>query len=332
MSSKKTAVITGICGQDGSYLADLLVENNYQVIGIKRRTSSDSLGNAIHLKNSIEIVESDLGDLSSLSRIVRQFRPDEFYNLGAMSHVGTSFDQPVYTMEANTIGVVNCLEAIRLSGIHTRFYQASSSEMFGGGYGDKLLNETTPFHPRSPYGVSKTAAHQICVNYREAYRMFICCGILFNHESARRTPTFVTRKITKAIAEIKAGRQEILHLGNLSAKRDWGHARDYVRAMHLMLSHSKPDDYVVATGLTWSVQEFLNLAFEYAGLDTRRHVRTDPSLYRPAEVDTLIGDSSKIYSDLGWCSQISFEVLVEEMVDADLAAAGVSLLPRAPAA
>lgn len=316
---KRTAIITGITGQDGSYLADLLLEKDYKVYGFKRRSSSNDLECATHLEGKIEIVEGDLLDLPSLQSFCRLARADEFYNLASQSHVGTSFKQPLYTAEATGLGVLNCLEAIRNSGLHTRFYQASTSEMFGGQLGETFANETTPFHPRSPYGCAKLFGHSMTINYRESYKMFACCGILFNHESPRRGVNFVTRKITKGIAAIKSGKQKKLYLGNLKSKRDWGHARDYVEGMWRMLNHTRPDEFVLATGETHSVEQFCKHAFNYAGLgDFQQYVEVDPQFYRPAEVDILLGDSSKARRELGWLPKTSFQNLVQEMVTADL--------------
>ena len=290
---KKVAVITGVCGQDGSYLADLLLEKGYKVFGLKRRTSSNSLDCAAHLENDIEIVEGDLSDLPSLISLCKLAKADEFYNLASQSHVGTSFKQPVLTAQVTGLGTLNCLEAIRESGLHTRFYQASTSELFGGMTGEPV-DELFPFYPRSPYGVAKLFAHWTVINYREAYKMFACNGILFNHESPRRGPNFVTRKITLAVAAIKAGKQEKLYLGNLDAKRDWGYAKDYVRGMYLMLNYHEPQDFVLATGKTHSVRQVCSLAFELAGLgDYEQYVEIDPRFYRPAEVDILIGNDGK---------------------------------------
>ena len=315
----KTAIITGITGQDGSYLADLLLEKDYKIYGFKRRSSSNDLECAAHLEGKVEIVEGDLLDLPSLQSFCTLARADEFYNLASQSHVGTSFKQPIYTAEATGLGVLNCLEAIRNSGLHTRFYQASTSEMFGGQRGETFANELTPFHPRSPYGCAKLFGHSMTINYRESYKMFACCGILFNHESPRRGVNFVTRKITKGIAAIKRGTQKKLYLGNLKSKRDWGHARDYVEGMWRMLNHTKPDDFVLATGETHSVEEFCQIAFEFADLgDFRQYVEVDPQFYRPAEVDILLGDSSKARSQLGWSPKTTFQGLVQEMVTADL--------------
>lgn len=316
---QRTAIVTGVTGQDGSYLAELLLEKGYKVYGFKRRTAANALECAKHLEGKIEIVEGDLLDLPSLQSFCNLAKADEFYNLASQSHVGTSFKQPIYTAQATGLGVLNCLEAIRNSGLHTRFYQASTSELYGGQLGETFCNEQTPFHPRSPYGCAKLFGYSITVNYREAYKMFTCNGILFNHESPRRGANFVTRKITKAIAAIKAGKQKKLYLGNLKAKRDWGHAKDYVRGMWLMLNHSRPDDYVLATGETHTVEEFCQIAFDYAGLgDFQSYVEIDPQFYRPAEVDVLLGDNSKARKDLNWTPEISFKQLVQEMVDTDL--------------
>lgn len=315
----KTAVITGITGQDGSYLAELLLEKAYKVYGLKRRTSDNSLGCSSHLEGEIEIVEGDLLDLPSLSAICSTARPDEFYNLAAQSHVGTSFSQPVYTAQSTGLGVLNCLEAIRQSGIHTKFYQASTSELFGGLSGETLMNEDSPFHPRSPYGVAKMFGYWTTVNYRESYKIFASNGILFNHESPRRGPNFVTRKITMAVAAIKKGLQNKVYLGNLESKRDWGHTRDFVKGMWLMLQHNQPDDFVLATGQTYSVRDFCREAFDVVGLDYADHVEVDPRFYRPAEVDILKGNWAKAKSKLNWEPETSFKDLVKEMVESDLA-------------
>ena len=317
---KKTAVVTGITGQDGSYLTELLLEKDYKVYGLKRRTSSNSLGCSAHLEGAqdLEVVEGDLLDLPSLQNLCKLARPDEFYNLAAQSHVGSSFKQPIYTLQTTGLGVLNCLEAIRDSGIYTRFYQASTSELFGGQTGETRTNEDAPFHPRSPYGCAKLFGFWITINYREAFKMFACNGILFNHESPRRGSNFVTRKITLGVANIMAGHQEKLYLGNLDAKRDWGHARDFVRGMWLMLNHTEPSDYVLATGETHSIREFCTLAFSHAGLgDYQKYVEIDPRFYRPTEVDVLLGDWSKAYEELCWEPSTSFEQLVKEMVNAD---------------
>lgn len=315
----KTAIITGITGQDGSYLAELLLEKGYKVYGFKRRTSSNSLGCSEHLVKEVEFVEGDILDLPSLSKLCKIAKADEFYNLAAQSHVGTSFEQPVYTAESTGLGVLNCLEAIRNSGIHTKFYQASTSELFGGVAGEAFMSEESPFHPRSPYGVAKMFGYWITINYRESYKMFASNGILFNHESPRRGPNFVTRKISLAVAAIKAEKQQKLYLGNLDAKRDWGHARDFVRGMYMMLQHNEPGDFVLATGETHSVREFCEVAFEAGGLGSyERYVDIDPRFYRPAEVDVLLGSYQKAYKAFGWKPEITFETLVREMVDHDL--------------
>ncbi len=317
---KKSAIITGISGQDASYLAELLLEKDYSVYGFKRRTSNNDLGCSSHLENDIEVVEGDMLDSSSLNNVCATVKPHMFFNLAAQSHVKTSFDQPSNTLLVNSQGTLNCLEAIRQSGIHTRFYQASTSEMFGGieYNGHDALNENSLFHPRSPYGCSKLYGHWITVNYRESYNMFNCSGILFNHESPRRGPNFVTRKISLAVANIKHGLQKELFLGNLDARRDWGHAREYVRGMFMMLNHNEPDDYVLSTGESHSVREFCELAFEYADLgDYQDYVKIDPKFYRSAEVHVLLGDSTKAKNNLGWEHETSFEELVKEMVDAD---------------
>lgn len=319
----RVAVVTGCTGQDGSYLAELLLEKDYKVYALKRRNSSNSLGCCVHLagKPNFEIVEGDLADGSSLSRLCSTVRPMEFYNLAAQSHVWTSFQQPQYTLEATGAGVLNCLEAIRLSGIHTRFFQASTSEMFGGLHGEAKVNESPSFfHPRSPYGCAKMYGYWITVNYRESYNMFACNGIAFNHESPRRGVNFVTRKITQYIARIITGtnKDQKLLLGNLSAKRDWGHAKDYVKGMYLMMQHSKPDDFVLATGKTRSVEEFLQTAADLYHIDWHDYVHIDPTLYRPAEVDVLLGDPSKAERELGWRREWDFTALVADMVDSDI--------------
>ncbi len=317
--AQKTALITGITGQDGSYLADFLLEIGYRVVGMVRRTSTINFDRIKHIQDRIEIVQGDLLDQSSLMEIIREYQPDEVYNLAAQSFVPTSFSQPVLTGEFTALGVTRLLEAIRHVKPDARFYQASSSEMFG-----KVVEvpqrETTPFHPRSPYGVAKVYGHWITVNYRESYGMFACSGILFNHESPRRGLEFVTHKVTYAAARIKLGLQHELRLGNLDARRDWGYAGDYVRGMWMMLQHDQPDDYVLATGETHSVRELCETAFGYLGLDWEAHVVVDPKYYRPAEVDLLIGDASKAGRVLGWEPQVSFEQLVRMMVDADLQA------------
>ncbi len=315
--SKKTALITGITGQDGSYLAEFLLELGYHVVGMVRRTSTINFDRIKHIQEQIDIVQGDLLDQSSLMEIIREYQPDEVYNLAAQSFVPTSFSQPVLTGEFTALGVTRLLEAIRHVKPDTRFYQASSSEMFG-----KVVEvpqrETTPFHPRSPYGVAKVYGHWITVNYRESYGLFACSGILFNHESPRRGLEFVTHKVTYAAARIKLGLQRELRLGNLDARRDWGYAGDYVRGMWMMLQHDQPDDYVLATGETHSVRELCEVAFGYLGLNWEDYVVVDPKYYRPAEVDLLIGDASKAGRVLGWEPQVNFEQLVRMMVDADL--------------
>lgn len=314
----KTALITGITGQDGSYLAELLLERGYRVIGMTRRTSTEVHERIEHLVDRVEIVSGDLLDQSSMSQLIAAFRPDEVYNLAAQSFVPTSWSQPVLTGEFTALGVTRVLEAIRAVDPAIRFYQASSSEMFGK-VQETPQCETTSFYPRSPYGVAKVYGHWITVNYRESYDLFAVSGILFNHESERRGKEFVTRKISDGVARIRLGMQSRLHLGNLEARRDWGFAGDYVRAMWSMLQHDVPDDYVIATGRTHSVREFCRLAFAAAGLDYEAYVVEDPRFVRPAEVDLLIGDASKARRVLGWGPTVEFEELVERMVAADLA-------------
>lgn len=322
----KKALITGITGQDGSYLAELLLGKGYEVYGIIRRSSSFNTGRIDPIYEDphvphrrLHLVYGDLNDASSLNRILRTIQPDEIYNLGAQSHVRVSFDIPEYTGEITGLGTIRLLEAIRESGLKPKFYQASSSEMFG-----KVLEvpqrESTPFYPRSPYGAAKLYAYWITVNYREAYDLFACNGILFNHESPRRGETFVSRKITKAAARIKLGIQQDLYLGNLDAKRDWGFAGDYVQAMWMMLQTPTPEDFVIATGETHTVRDLLELAFARLELDWRKHVKIDAKYYRPTEVDLLIGDASKAKQVLGWEPKVRFHELVCMMVDADLAA------------
>lgn len=322
--SQKTAFITGITGQDGSYLAEFLLEKGYKIYGLVRRSSSFNTGRINHIYQDVHekdahlrLVYGDLSDASSLARLLKQIDPDEIYNLGAQSHVRVSFDIPEYTAEITALGTTRILEAIRDSGIKTKFYQASSSEMFGM-VQEIPQKETTPFYPRSPYGAAKVYSYWMTVNYREAYGLFACNGILFNHESPRRGETFVTRKITKAVARIKHGVQKKLYLGNLDAKRDWGFAGDYVEAMWLMLQAAKPNDYVISTGETHSVREFLEEAFVQAGLNWQDHVEIDPRYFRPTEVDLLIGDSSKAREVLGWRPKVTFKALVKMMVDADM--------------
>lgn len=314
---KKRALITGVTGQDGSYLAEFLLEKGYEVIGMVRRTSTINFERIRHIQDRIVLVQGDLLDQSSLIDILREYRPHEVYNLAAQSFVPTSFKQPVLTGEFTALGVTRLLEAIRLVDPTIRFYQASSSEMFGK-VKEVPQNENTPFHPRSPYGVAKVYAHWITVNYRESYGMFAVSGICFNHESPRRGLEFVTRKITYTAAKIKLGLAHELRLGNLEARRDWGYAPDYVRAMWLMLQQDEPEDYVIATGETHSVREFVELAFDYLGLDWKKYVVVDPALYRPADVDLLVGDATKARTKLGWTPSVTFEQLVKIMVDADL--------------
>ncbi len=314
---RKRALITGITGQDGSYLAEFLLEKGYEVIGMVRRTSTINFERIRHIQDRITLVQGDLLDQSSLIDILREYRPHEVYNLAAQSFVPTSFKQPVLTGEFTALGVTRLLEAIRLVDPTIRFYQASSSEMFGK-VREVPQNENTPFHPRSPYGVAKVYAHWITVNYRESYGMFAVSGICFNHESPRRGLEFVTRKITHTAAKIKLGLAHELRLGNLEARRDWGYAPDYVRAMWLMLQQDEPEDYVIATGETHSVREFVELAFDYLGLDWKKYVVVDPALYRPADVDLLVGDATKARTKLGWTPSVTFEQLVKIMVDADL--------------
>ena len=342
----KVALLCGITGQDGAYLAELLLGKGYIVHGIKRRASLFNTDRIDHLYQDphepdvrLKLHYGDLTDATNLIRIIQQVKPDEIYNLAAQSHVAVSFETPEYTANADALGTLRLLEAIRILGLEkrTRFYQASTSEMFGKAQ-ETPQRETTPFYPRSPYGVAKLYAHWICVNYREAYGLYACNGILFNHESPLRGETFVSRKITRALTRIHVGLQQVLHLGNLDAKRDWGHARDYARAQWLMLQQAAPEDFVVATGEQHSVRDFVVLAGKSLGLDIEwrgsgsgesgvdRHsgrtiVRVDPRYFRPAEVDSLLGDASRIREKLGWRPQVSFEALVREMVEADLALA-----------
>jgi GDPmannose 4,6-dehydratase len=313
----KKAVITGITGQDGSYLAELLLEKGYEVTGVIRRSSAPNFWRIAHLLDRISLRPGDLLDQLSLVRIIEDVKPDELYNLAAMSFVPASWDQPLLTGEFNSMGVTRLLEAVRQVNPGVRIYQASSSEMYGR-VREVPQTETTPFYPRSPYGVSKVFGHYITVNYRESYGLFAVSGILFNHESPRRGLEFVTRKVTDGVARIKLGLADHLSLGNLDARRDWGFAGDYVRAMWLMLQQDRADDYVVATGVSHSVQQLVELAFGHAGLDWRKHVRTDPALLRPAEVDHLIGDPTKAAKELGWKPTVDFAGLVSMMVDADL--------------
>ena len=320
----KRALITGITGQDGSYLTELLLEKGYQVFGIVRRSSSFNTDRIDHLYQDphepgarLRMFYGDLNDSSSLNTILRNTKPDEIYNLGAQSHVRVSFDVPEYTADVTGLGTVRILEAIRDTGIKPKFYQASSSELFGR-VREVPQTELTPFYPRSPYACAKAYAYHITVNYRESYNLFACNGILFNHESERRGETFVSRKITRAATRIKLGLQKKLYLGNLDARRDWGYAKDYVEAMWLMLQAEEPDDFVIATGENYSVRDFLSEAFSYLDLDWEEFVETDPRYYRPAEVDLLLGDSSKARRVLGWEPKVSFKELVRLMVDHDL--------------
>jgi GDPmannose 4,6-dehydratase len=315
----RRALITGITGQDGSYLADLLVGEGYEVWGVVRRSSTENFARIEHVRERLTLVQADLLDQLSLIDVLERAQPDEVYNLAAMSFVPTSWQQPVLTAEFDAVGVTRLLEAIRLVNRKIRFYQASSSEMFGQ-VREVPQRETTPFHPRSPYGVAKTYGHFITVNYRESYGLFACSGILFNHESPRRGREFVTRKISDAVARIACGTARTLSLGNLDAERDWGFAGDYVRAMWRMLQQPEPGDYVIATGETHSVREFASLAFARAGLDWQPHVHEDGSLRRPAEVDQLVGDASRARDLLGWQPSVDFGGLVHMMVDADLVA------------
>ncbi len=314
----KTALITGITGQDGSYLAELLLSKGYKVVGAVRRLSAPNDWRIAHLKDQITLRPADLLDQLSLIKVIAESEPDEVYNLGAMSFVPASWDQPMLTGEFNSQGVTRMLEAIRQVNPKIRFYQASSSEMYGK-VREVPQTELTPFYPRSPYGVSKVFGHYITVNYRESYDLFACAGILFNHESPRRGLEFVTRKVTDGVAQIKVGLTDSLALGNLDAQRDWGFAGDYVKAMWMMLQQDAPDDYVVATGESHSVQRLVELAFAHAGLDWRAHVKFDQRFMRPAEVDHLIGDPAKAKRVLGWQPEVGFEQLVGMMVDADIA-------------
>jgi GDPmannose 4,6-dehydratase len=315
--TKKRGLITGITGQDGSYLAELLLDEGYEVTGVVRRASAPNLWRIQHLLDRIDLRPADLLDQLSLIKLVDAVRPHELYNLAAMSFVPASWDQPMLTGEFNAQGVTRVLEAIRQVDTKIRLYQASSSEMFGK-VQEVPQTEKTPFYPRSPYGVSKVYGHYITVNYRESYNLFAASGILFNHESPRRGLEFVTRKVTDGVARIKLGLADTIALGNLAACRDWGFAGDYVRAMWLMLQQTEPGDYVIATGVAHSVQDLVEIAFARAGLDWKKHVKLDPQLIRPAEVDHLIGDSSKARAQLGWKPAVDFKNLVEMMVDADI--------------
>ncbi len=312
-----TALITGITGQDGSYLADFLLSKGYSVVGMVRRSSTVTFERVNHIQDEITIIQGDLHDQSSLVAVMEEYQPDEVYNLAAQSFVPTSWKQPVLTGEVTALGVTRILEAVRLVKPEARFYQASSSEMFGK-VREVPQKETTPFYPRSPYGVAKVYAHWITVNYRESYDLYAVSGILFNHESPRRGLEFVTRKITFGVARIKLGRAKELRLGNLESRRDWGYAGDYVEGMWRMLHQEQPEDYVLGTGVTHSVREFCEIAFGYVGLDYRDYVVQDPRFYRPAEVDLLVADPSKALDQLGWKPRVSFNALVQMMIDADL--------------
>jgi GDPmannose 4,6-dehydratase len=320
----KKALITGITGQDGSYLAEFLLAKGYEVYGLVRRSSSFNRGRIEHIrederaqKTRFRLVYGDLNDASSLNHTVRTIRPDEIYNLGAQSHVRVSFDIPEYTAEVTGIGCLRLLEAIRESGLNCKFYQASSSELYGKVV-ETPQKETTPFYPRSPYACAKAFAFYSTVNYRESYGTYAVNGILFNHESPRRGETFVTRKITRSVANIKQGLEDKLYLGNLEAKRDWGYAGDYIEGMWLMMQQPQAEDYVLATGETHSVREFVELAFDHVGLDWKKHVDIDPRYFRPAEVDLLLGDATKARTKLGWKPKVTFTELVRMMVDADV--------------
>lgn len=316
----KSALITGITGQDGAYLAKFLLEKGYKVYGLlaRRATATTWRLAELNVLEKIELLEGDLTDVTSIIRAIEIAEPAEFYNLGAQSFVGTSWKQPQLTAQSTGMGALNCLEAIRIINPKIKFYQASTSEMFGGMPEYPIQSETTPFHPRSPYGVAKLFAHWMTINYRESYDIFGCCGILFNHESPLRGIEFVTRKVTDAVARIKLGVQNDLHLGNIDAKRDWGFAGDYVEAMWLMLQQEKPDTYVVATGKTTTVRDMCKIAFEHVGLDYEKYVVIDPAFYRPAEVDLLLGNPQKAREKLGWEAKTSLKELINMMVDADI--------------
>lgn len=321
MAASKRAFVTGITGQDGAYLAQLLLSKGYEVAGLVRRSSTAEINDLrlrwLGIAGDVELVDGDLTDLSGLMRTVKEFRPDEVYNLGAQSFVKSSWQQPLLTGQVTAIGVANVLEALRLEQPEARFYQASSSEMFGL-IQEPMQSETTPFYPRSPYAVAKLYGHWITVNYRESFGLHASSGILFNHESPLRGIEFVTRKVTDGVARIKLGLANELRLGNIDAKRDWGHSKDYVRAMWLMLQQDTPDDYVVATGVTTTVRDMCRIAFAHLGLEMDSHLVIDPKLFRPAEVDVLLGDPAKAREKLGWEPTISLEEMIAEMVDADL--------------
>jgi GDPmannose 4,6-dehydratase len=329
-SGERTALITGVTGQDGSYLAEFLLAKGYHVHGIIRRASSFNTDRIDHLYQDpheedvrLTLHYGDLTDGSQLARTIREVQPDEIYNLAAQSHVAVSFDQPQYTGNVSALGVVRLLEAIRETGVRTRLYQAGTSEMFGAS--PPPQREDTPFVPRSPYAAAKLYAYWLVDNYREGYGMYAVNGILFNHESPRRGPTFVTRKVTRAVARIAAGLEEVVYLGNLDAERDWGHARDYVRAMWMMLQQDEPTDYVIGTGESHTIRELCEVAFSRVGLDWEQYVKIDPRYFRPVEVERLRSDPSKAMSELGWKPEVTFEELIAEMVDADLAEHGLTL-------
>lgn len=317
---QKTALITGITGQDGAYLAQYLLDGGYKVYGLMARRSTVTTWRLSYLGilDKVGLIEGDLTDLTSVTNAVEEAKPDELYNLGAQSFVGVSWKQPALTAQVTGVGALNCLEAIRTVNPKIKFYQASTSEMFGGMKEYPIQDESTPFHPRSPYGVAKLFAHWSTVNYRESFGMFACCGILFNHESPLRGMEFVTRKVTDAVARIKCGKQKKLYLGNIDAKRDWGFAGDYVKAMHAMLQQKTPDDYVIATGKTTTVRDMCRRAFSHVGLDYEDYVKIDQALYRPAEVELLCGNPAKAERKLNWKVQTSWEELIDMMVDADL--------------
>jgi GDPmannose 4,6-dehydratase len=317
MTNQKRAIVSGITGQDGSYLAELLLSKGYEVHGMIRRVSSPNMSRIDHIKHLIALHEADITDDSSICRLVKDIEPHEVYNLAAQSYVPESWHSPLSTSNMTALAATRFLEAIRNFSKETRYYQASSSEMFGM-VQEMPQTEKTPFYPRSPYGVSKVYAHYMTINYRESFKIFAVSGILFNHESPRRGAEFVTRKITQAVAKIYSGKQDKLLLGNLDAKRDWGFAGDYVEAMWLMLQQNKPDDYVIATGETHTVREFVELAFDHVGLDYKKYVEVDSALFRPAEVNVLLGDASKAQTVLGWKPKVSFKDLVTMMVDADI--------------
>jgi len=318
----KVALVTGITGQDGAYLAQLLLGKGYEVHGVVRRSShrgvEDHRLRWLGIVGKVTLHDADLGDLSSLLRIMQEVKPDEIYNLAAQSYVASSWRQPILTANVTAVGVTNVLEAMRIEAPGARFYQASSSEMYGL-IQEPMQSEKTPFYPRSPYAVAKLYGHWITINYRESFNLHASSGILFNHESPLRGVEFVTRKVTRGVARIKLGLDKELRLGNIDAKRDWGHARDYVHAMWLMLQQEKPDDYVVATGVTTTVRDMCRIAFDHVGLDMDKHVVIDPVFYRPAEVDLLLGDASKARKVLGWAPSVSLDVMIREMVEADLA-------------